>query len=62
MLLSAVGFEFWLWHFLPRVIGYAAMTYVMWVVLRRRGTDPAIGWIALGGLLLLGPSGFLGSF
>ncbi len=61
VLLSAVGFEFWPWHFLPRVIGYAAMTYVMWVVLRRRGTDPAIGWIALGGLLLLGPSGFLGS-
>jgi hypothetical protein len=59
VLLSAVGFEFWPWHFLPRVIGYAAMTYVMWVVLRRRGTDPAIGWIALGGLLLLGPSGFL---
>ncbi len=44
-----------------RVIGYAAMTYMMWVVLRRRGTDPAIGWIALGGLLFLGPSGFLGS-
>ena len=61
VLLSAVGFEFWPWHFLPRVVGYAAMTYVMWVVLRRRGTDPAIGWIALGGLLLLGPSGFLGS-
>ena len=61
VLLSAVGFEFWPWHFLPRVIGYAAMTYLMWVVLRRRGTDPAIGWIALGGLLLLGPSGFLGS-
>ena len=61
VLFSAVGFEFWPWHFLPRVIGYAAMTYVMWVVLRRRGTDPAIGWIALGGLLLLGPSGFLGS-
>ena len=61
VLLSAVGFEFWPWHFLPRVIGYAAMTYMMWVVLRRRGTDPAIGWIALGGLLFLGPSGFLGS-
>jgi hypothetical protein len=60
VLLSAVGFEFWPWHFLPRVFGYAAMTYVMWVVLRRRGSDPAIGWIALGGLLFLGPSGSLG--
>jgi hypothetical protein len=60
VLVSAVGFEFWPWHFLPRVVGYAATTYVMWLVLRRRGADPAIGWIALGGLLLLGPSGSLG--
>jgi hypothetical protein len=61
VLFSAVGFDFWPWHFLPRVIGYAAMTYVMWLVLRRRGTDPVIGWIALGGLLLVGSSGLLGS-
>ncbi len=54
-----LGFDYWPWFVVPRVVGYGAMTYVMWVVLRRRGADPIVSWIALGGLLILGSSAFL---
>ncbi len=55
-LYRTVGFDYWPWYWLPRVIGYGAMTYFMWIVIRRRGADPTVSWIAFGTLLILGSS------
>ena len=59
LVFTQVGVDYWPWYLLPRVVGYGAMTYLMWIVLRRRGADPILSWVALGGLLLLGSSSFL---
>ena len=59
LVFEGAGFDYWPWFVIPRILGYGAMTYVMWIVLRRRGADPVVSWIALGGLLFLGSSAFL---
>ena len=59
-LYETVGLEF-AWFGALRVVGYGVMTFVMWIVLRRRGAEPEVAWIALVVLLVLGASGVLNS-
>ncbi len=54
-----VGLDYWPWFLLPRVIGYGAMVYVVWLVVRRRGADPTVAWLTLAVLLFYGSSTFL---
>ena len=54
-----VGLDYWPWFLLPRVLGYGAMVYVLWLVIRRRGADPTVAWITLAVLLFYGSSTFL---
>ncbi len=54
-----VGLDYWPWFLLPRVMGYGAMVYVLWLVIRRRGADPTVAWITLAVLLFYGSSTFL---
>ena len=55
-LYETFGFEF-VWFGIVRVVGYGVMVFVMWIVLRRRGAEPEVAWVALVSLLVLGASG-----
>ena len=49
----------WPWFLLPRVVGYGAMAYIFWLVVRRRGADPTVAWLTLAVLLFYASSTFL---
>jgi hypothetical protein len=59
LIYEQVGLDYWPWFLLPRVIGYGAMVYVFWLVVRRRGADPTVAWLTLAVLLVYGSSTFL---
>jgi hypothetical protein len=55
-----VGPDYWPWYFLPRLIGHAAMAFVIWRVVLRRGADPVLAGGAFAVLLVLGVSFYQG--
>jgi hypothetical protein len=53
-----VGFDYWPWWYLPRLIAHAALGLLLWRVWLRRGADRVIAFGAFGLFLVLGLSYF----
>lgn len=56
VLYSAFGMEFWPFHYLPRALGWGAVSGLSWWIMRRRGAHPAIALGAVAVITVLGSS------
>ncbi len=59
VLYGVAGMDFWPTHFLPRLVGWALLSFGVWRVLLRRGADRYVALSAYAVMLVLGTSWYL---
>lgn len=53
------GMDYFPWYFIPRLLGHAAVAFVMWRVMRLRGADPLLAFLVYVWMLFIHASAFL---
>jgi hypothetical protein len=59
ILYGLAGMDFWPLHYLPRLVGWALLSFLVWRVLLRRGADRYVALAAYAVMLVLGTSWYL---
>lgn len=60
-LYGVAGMDFWPLYYLPHVVAYGGMSFYMWRVLLRRGSDRLVAFATFAMVMTLGLAGFVAS-